>query len=246
VNGAVRKLVGLAVLAVSAVITTGCPPEPAPIVVPQISLATVTPDPVSAGATITVTLSATSTQPIFELGVSLEAPNGVAALGAPCAPVEILDASPDGRTQTDRTTCTIPPNATNGTWTAVAAARSTGLGTKDVPFAVVGGSDDQAPPAVVSYGPTARTTDTFVVTVRVQDPNGVHLTSPVNLKFAVNRIILNLPATTTLVGPDTYDLQFTVADPSGPFGPGRIDLTFTISDGVGHATTLKWRVLDQT
>lgn len=217
-----RSVVALMVVVLAGV-ATACPAPPPEGWVAPVVTATVSPSPVVAGEPFEVEVVATDRTAVVSLEIALRPWNrhnpGAAALfpGTTCTATEI----DPGPTVTRLFSCTLPPTAPNGAWRLEAFAHNTGSdmyrGAADVTFEVTGGSDDQSPPVLVSYQPSANPVvigETFAITVRVADDS--HLS------------------------PTRTSWSSTIVIPAPPGGPVNWRCDATIPERIDE-TTMEWR-----
>ena len=214
------RLAGLLTAAVVAFVLVGCRPPPAPGWVPPVVTATVSPDPVVAGEPFTVEVTAVDTITVTSVGVLIRPPTHLWEGAAVCVPGDFAPAP----TVTRLFECNIPAHAPNGSWFITASAMNERSTTPDYAggwsstITVVGGEDDQMPPALdsveVSPSPVV-IGEPFSVTIRAFDEH-------------------HLPPSPTMLSP-----QFHIpAPPAGQLSSfGCAATTPTVVD----ATLLEWR-----
>ncbi len=246
-----RRLVGLMAAALAAFVLVGCQPPPPPNWVPPAVMATVSPDPVVAGGTFTVEVTAIApdADPVMSIDIEIRSPKRInvsdpAYPGLTCTSDDVVPAPTVTRTYE----CVMPDGAPNGAWRLTAAARNAGghgyQGAQFSNFTVVGGEDDQEAPVMESFVVSPSTVvigEPFSITVRAVDD---HHLPPAPTRLAAGHMVPEPPGgqvkwtcaetTPTLVEPTVLEWHFTdclLPEGTPPFSYGA---GFNVSDSLGY------------
>lgn len=231
---------------------TACIPAPSPPpgyrppVIDSVSV----PAPAQPGTNVSIVVQAHDDQVISGLRFSaMKAGDGRTFPGAiPCS--STMDQGADITLATFTVTCMVPTFANNGTWVvtvniadSAGGAYFTGTNVK-LPFTVVGGSTDTAPPHLVSFAtnPTQlHTNSVFTLTARFSDPSGFALTGSPSIELTkvgspYSYMQCGGPQF-AVVSPTLTDVTWSCAAIPGTTETGIFHGYISTIDGLGHTGT---------
>lgn len=162
------------------------PQPPASYVAPVIDSVVISPNPVTAGSTVQITIRAHDDETITGVthnGFRLPQGTSISASDAACSSFSVQPDGPGAIVATS--TCTIPSAGNNGTWTVmfnVVDSQQWAGGLGSATFQVVGGGDDVTGPAIQSaqYYPGTSNSPATNITFRARLTDA---TAPIHVLF---------------------------------------------------------------